>query len=100
MADTYAQYHFFVENTGDGAWQEHVFADQAPSALNFMSQGVIIANDDGADDLEISFRDDGAGTPVLGGIVKISEILTFDGKREFKVKVRHPVGKKSRIFAW
>lgn len=73
----------FVDQTNPGSGDE------------FLSQGIIIAND-GMTDIEFSW--DGS---FVCGVVKPGEVLTFDNRHKRKVFVRGTVGgERFRFWAW
>jgi len=73
------------------------FRDQTNpgSGVQFLSQGMIYANDGGSD---IEFSWDGIQ---VNGVVKPGEVLTFDNRHKLKTYIRGTVGGEAyRFWAW
>jgi len=91
-------YDLYVESTvvdNTFASTQIDFIDMTDSTP-FLSQGIIIANDDLANYIEFSFD----GTTVAGKALA-GNIITFDFRRARKIYLRSAAGGEAfRVFAW
>lgn len=73
------------------------FVSQDAYATPFLSQGIIITNDNTSGGANIQFSFNGT---TVHGTVKPTEIITFDFRRERKIYLRSTSASAFRLWAW
>lgn len=93
-------YHLYMEgltpNTGVFTDAEIDFVDMIDQTP-FLSQGLIIANDNAAAGADILFSFDGT---TVHGRAKAGDIITFDFRRERVIYLKSSAASAFRFWAW
>lgn len=93
-------YTLYVEGTtpmtGVYTDDEIDFVDQV-DATPFLSQGIILANDNAGGGADILFSFDGT---TLHGRAKAGDVITFDNRRERKIFLASGAVSSFRLWAW
>lgn len=102
MAGTYdtsvRSYRFYSRSSPvlTPVFQELIFIDQGDLKTNFLSQGIVVANDDAGSEIQFSFD----GTTVEGDLLP-QESMNFFAMRRKRIFLRGAAGKEPyRIWAW
>jgi hypothetical protein len=85
-----------TDNSNDFSHTTIPFIDQVDSTP-FVSQGIIIKNDNAAAGADIQFSFDGTN---VHGKVKAGEDVTFDFRRERQIWIRSSAASPFRFWAW